>query len=64
MAHRWGPDAEINGLALCTLHHKLFDRGAFTLADDLKIMVFVKWHVKEVFRGEYRELQKAITAIR
>ncbi len=94
-----GPDTEINGLALCTLHHKLFDRGAFTFADNLKIMVsdrahgtrgfdewlmkfhgrsvkapqrkiytpdnsFVKWHVKEVFRGEYRELQKAITATR
>lgn len=26
-----GPDLEENGLALCSLHHKLFDRGAFTL---------------------------------
>ncbi|MBZ0270329.1 HNH endonuclease [bacterium] len=26
-----GPDTEPNGLALCSLHHKLFDRGAFTL---------------------------------
>ncbi len=26
-----GPDIERNGLALCSLHHKLFDRGAFTL---------------------------------
>lgn len=26
-----GPDRESNGLALCTLHHKTFDRGAFTL---------------------------------
>ncbi|HHY10903.1 MAG TPA: restriction endonuclease [Firmicutes bacterium] len=26
-----GPDGETNGLALCSLHHKLFDRGAFTL---------------------------------
>ncbi|NLJ81412.1 MAG: hypothetical protein GX335_10370 [Firmicutes bacterium] len=25
-----GPDLEINGLALCSLHHRLFDRGAFT----------------------------------
>ena len=23
-----GPDTEDNGLALCTLHHKRFDRGA------------------------------------
>jgi putative restriction endonuclease len=32
---RWhqagGPDVESNGLALCVLHHKLFDLGAFTL---------------------------------
>jgi putative restriction endonuclease len=32
---RWhqahGPDRESNGLALCVLHHKLFDLGAFTL---------------------------------
>jgi putative restriction endonuclease len=32
---RWhqagGPDAECNGLALCVLHHKTFDLGAFTV---------------------------------
>jgi putative restriction endonuclease len=26
-----GPDIHENGLALCSLHHKLFDRGAFTV---------------------------------
>ena len=26
-----GPDIESNGLALCSTHHKLFDRGSFTL---------------------------------
>ena len=26
-----GPDHEENGIALCSLHHKQFDRGAFTL---------------------------------
>ena len=26
-----GPDTEVNGVALCSLHHKLFDRGAFTV---------------------------------
>ncbi len=35
---RWkqerGPDVESNGLALCTLHHRLFDRGAFTVLPD------------------------------
>jgi len=34
-----GPDSEDNGVALCALHHKLFDRGAFTLSDKMKIMV-------------------------
>ena len=32
-----GPDSEQNGIALCSLHHKLFDRGVFTLT---KAMVF------------------------
>ena len=40
---RWrqanGPDTEVNGLALCSLHHKLFDRGAFTLSQQLEILV-------------------------
>ena len=40
---RWrqaeGPDTEVNGLALCSLHHKLFDRGAFTLSQQLGILV-------------------------
>lgn len=34
-----GPDIETNGLALCTMHHKLFDRGALTISDDLNIVV-------------------------
>lgn len=29
--HMGGPDTESNGLSLCSLHHKLFDLGAFTL---------------------------------
>ena len=40
---RWfsyaGPDAPDNGLALCSLHHKLFDRGALGLDDDLRVRV-------------------------
>ena len=86
-----GPDTEVNGLALCSLHHKLFDRGAFTLSKQRQILVsddadgttgfqewlmdfhgntinfpqrrsyyphqeFIGWHVREVFKGEYREL--------
>ena len=34
-----GPDETVNGLALCVLHHKLFDRGAFTLSRRLEILV-------------------------
>mgnify|MGYP002640808873 CR=1 FL=1 len=34
-----GPDTVANGLALCSLHHSAFDRGAFTLSDDLHIQV-------------------------
>ena len=91
MAQAEGPDTEVNGLALCSLHHKLFDRGAFTLSQELEVLVsdeahgsvgfqewlknfhgkeinfpqrqsyypsedFIGWHVREVFKGEYREL--------
>ena len=34
-----GPDKPENGIALCTLHHKLFDRGAFTLSAQLEVQV-------------------------
>lgn len=34
-----GPDLEENGVALCSLHHKLFDRGAFTISKEQKIIV-------------------------
>src|SRR6266568_2389771 len=40
---RWfgfgGPDALDNGLALCVLHHKLFDLGALCLDADLRVLV-------------------------
>jgi len=34
-----GPDQEDNGLALCVLHHRMFDRGAFTLRENLNLLV-------------------------
>jgi putative restriction endonuclease len=34
-----GPDKEENGIALCTMHHKLFDRGAFTISGDMRMKV-------------------------
>jgi len=40
---RWhqagGPDREDNGIALCSLHHKLFDRGVFTISDQWHLLV-------------------------
>lgn len=40
---RWftldGPDTLDNGLALCSLHHKLFDRGVLGLDDGLAVVV-------------------------
>lgn len=40
---RWhthaGPSEVRNGLSLCVLHHKLFDRGAFTIQEDHTILV-------------------------
>ena len=35
-----GPDIVPNGLALCSLHHKVFDLGAFTILPDSHQMVF------------------------
>lgn len=35
-----GPDIEANGLALCALHHKVFDLGAFTVQPDTYSLVF------------------------
>ena len=37
-----GPDEETNGLALCSMHHKLFDRGAFTVNDSMQFCVSQK----------------------
>ena len=34
-----GPDTEANGLALCSIHHKLFDRGVFMLSAKLEVLV-------------------------
>ena len=47
---RWwaegGPDETNNGLCLCVMHHKLFDRGVLGIRQDRSIMVsgqFVGW---------------------
>lgn len=40
-----GPDIEANGLALCALHHKLFDLGAFTIESNEHRVVFSQFAV-------------------
>ena len=37
--HAGGPETENNGLALCSIHHKLFDRGVFSLTTQLEVLV-------------------------
>ncbi len=34
-----GPDTVDNGLALCSMHHKLFDRGVFTIDEQYALLV-------------------------
>lgn len=69
-----GPDAENNGIALCTMHHKLFDRGVFTLTPSRILKVsdrangaqglqewLMKYHdkpVREPQRPEYYPMEK------
>ncbi len=63
-----GPDIESNGLALCSMHHKLFDHGVFTINNDLRFIVsqnangsnglnewLMQFHGKEV-RGPIQEI--------
>lgn len=45
-----GPNEEVNGLALCILHHKLFDLGAFTLSKQLQIFVSDDAHGTKGFK--------------
>lgn len=37
-----GPDVEQNGVAMCTMHHKLFDYGLFAIDPELKLKVSTK----------------------
>lgn len=44
-----GPDVQENGLSLCSLHHKLFDRGAFAVDADRCVVVSKKAYGSEGF---------------
>ena len=55
---RWftigGPDELDNGLALCSLHHKLFDRGALGLDDACSVVVSTNYAaVSDMGRAVY-----------
>lgn len=39
-----GPDIEPNGIALCTMHHKLFDSGVFTVDESLRLIISQNAH--------------------
>ena len=62
---RWfkldGPDTLDNGLALCSLHHKLFDRGVLGLDDGLAVVVSQRFsartpHGRAVYELHGRQL--------
>ena len=54
---RWftigGPDDLDNGLALCSLHHKLFDRGALGLTSDHRVAVSTAFRAVAAGRNVY-----------
>ncbi|CAL9459338.1 phosphorothioated DNA-binding restriction endonuclease [Streptomyces sp. enrichment culture] len=58
---RWwafgGPDEVDNGLCLCSLHHKLFDKGVLGVGDDLRILV------SQRFVGHSPAAREQVTAL-
>lgn len=55
-----GPSSIDNGIALCAIHHKLFDQGAFMLDDNLKVHVsdkVAKNKTADIWLGQYEERQ-------
>ena len=57
---RWwsfgGPDALDNGLALCALHHKLFDRGVLGLDEELRVLVSSRFSARTAVGRQVYEL--------
>ncbi len=45
-----GPDTENNGIALCSMHHKLFDLGVFTISDSMRVLVSEEAHGSKGFQ--------------
>jgi len=62
---RWfqfsGPDDVDNGLALCSLHHKLFDRGVLGLTTNLRVQVSAAFTARSpAARGIYALHQQTL----
>lgn len=57
---RWfnfgGPDDLDNGLALCSLHHKLFDRGALGLTTDYRVRISAGYTARTVVGRQVYDL--------
>lgn len=60
-----GPDREENGIAMCSLHHKLFDRGVFAIEESRVLRVSEQAHGTSgfdewVMKYHDREIKKPI----
>jgi len=51
-----GPDLVSNGIAMCVLHHRAFDRGAFTIGLDLNVSVSADLTGGESIRALFLDL--------
>jgi putative restriction endonuclease len=50
-----GPDDISNGIALCALHHKMFDKGALHITEDLHLLVSEAVHGSEPHLSRLRD---------
>lgn len=51
-----GPDETDNGLALCVLHHRLFDRGVLGLTDNLEISISKRFRPVAEYEDHFASL--------
>jgi len=52
-----GPDIVPNGLAMCSIHHKAFDRGAIGLSEELTIQLSADLHGGDGFKNWFLQFQ-------
>ncbi|WML48481.1 HNH endonuclease [Neobacillus sp. PS3-34] len=65
MASSRRPDSEKNGIALCSMHHKLFDRGVFAITENNVFLLAEEAHgtngINEwLFKYHGKEIRKPI----